>query len=179
MRVITEIDGHAVELWIGDQHYRSRYLHFLEHYDEIRRHSEQATRFRLAAGRQDTGKVNGKNEHKSIFATGLDAGSTYTRCVIALLEDERLRLLGYGSVPSEGWAKSRIADQQAVSDCVLAAVEEAEAMAQTTDRDGRRGHGRAHRARREQPRPHGSRAAARNRTARHQSRHGSRACASS
>jgi len=41
-------------------------------------------------------------------------------------------VLGFGSVPSRGWAKSRIADQQAVSECVLAAVEEAEAMAQTT-----------------------------------------------
>jgi cell division protein FtsA len=68
---------------------------------------------------------------KPIFATGLDAGSSHTRCVISLLEDRRLRLVGYGSVPSEGWSKSRIADQQAVSDCVLAAVEEAEAMAQT------------------------------------------------
>jgi cell division protein FtsA len=68
----------------------------------------------------------------SIFATGLDAGSTHTRCVIALLEDDRLRLLGFGSVPSEGWAKSRISDQRAVSQCVLAAVEEAEAMAQAT-----------------------------------------------
>src|SRR5580704_4095235 len=68
---------------------------------------------------------------KSIFATGVDAGSTHTRCVISLLEDQRLRLIGYGSVPSEGWSKSRISDQQAVSDCVLAAVEEAEAMAQT------------------------------------------------
>jgi cell division protein FtsA len=67
----------------------------------------------------------------SIFAAGLDAGSTYTRCVIALLENERLHFLGYGCVPSEGWAKSRIADQQAVSDCVLAAVEEAERTAQT------------------------------------------------
>jgi cell division protein FtsA len=69
---------------------------------------------------------------KFIFATGLDTGSTFTRCVIALLEGERLRILGYGSVPSEGWSKSRISDQQAVSACVLAAVEEAEAMAQTT-----------------------------------------------
>jgi cell division protein FtsA len=68
---------------------------------------------------------------KSIFATGIDAGSTHTRCVISLLEDRRLRLVGYGSVPSEGWSKSRIVDQQTVSDCVLAAVEQAEAMAQT------------------------------------------------
>jgi cell division protein FtsA len=67
----------------------------------------------------------------SIFAAGVDAGSTYTRCVIALLEGERFRFLGYGRVPSRGWAKSRISDQQAVSDCILAAVEQAETMAQT------------------------------------------------
>jgi cell division protein FtsA len=68
---------------------------------------------------------------KSIFATGLDAGSTHTRCVISLLEGQHLRLVGYGSVPSRGWSKSRISDQQAVSECVLAAVEKAEAMAGT------------------------------------------------
>ena len=68
----------------------------------------------------------------SIIATGLDAGSVNTRCVIGVLEGERLRVLGYGSVPSRGWARSRIADQQAVSECILAAVEEAEAMAGTT-----------------------------------------------
>ena len=34
-------------------------------------------------------------------------------------------------MPSQGWAKSRIVDQQAVSECILAAVEQAEAMAQT------------------------------------------------
>ena len=66
---------------------------------------------------------------KSIFATGLDAGSTHTRCVISLLEGQHLRLVGYGSVPSRGWSKSRITDQQAVSECILAAVEQAEAMA--------------------------------------------------
>ncbi len=70
-------------------------------------------------------------DHKHILATGVDAGSSYTRCIIGLLEGERLRILGYGSVPSAGWSKSRIADQQAVSDCVLSAVEEAETMAQT------------------------------------------------
>ena len=47
MRLIAAIDGHAVELWVGDQHYRSRYVHFLEHYPEIRRHSEQAAVFDL------------------------------------------------------------------------------------------------------------------------------------
>jgi cell division protein FtsQ len=47
MRVITEIDRHAVELWIGDQHYRSRYQHFVNNYEEMRRHSEQASVFDL------------------------------------------------------------------------------------------------------------------------------------
>jgi cell division protein FtsQ len=47
MRVITEIDRHAVELWIGDQRYRVRYQHFLNNYAEIRKHFEQATVFDL------------------------------------------------------------------------------------------------------------------------------------
>jgi cell division protein FtsA len=69
---------------------------------------------------------------KSTFATGLDAGSTQTRCVISVLEKQRLKFLGYGAVPSQGWTKSRISDQQAASDCILAAVEEAEKMAGVT-----------------------------------------------
>jgi cell division protein FtsQ len=47
MRVITEIDRHAVELWIGDQHFRSRYQHFVSNYEEIRKHFEQASVFDL------------------------------------------------------------------------------------------------------------------------------------
>src|SRR5262249_28941446 len=46
-----------------------------------------------------------------------------------LLEDERLRLLGHASALSPGWAKSRIVDQQAVSECILSVVEAAEKMA--------------------------------------------------
>ncbi len=45
--MITEIDGHAVELWMGDQRYRTRYLHFVNSYEEIRRHSEQSSVFDL------------------------------------------------------------------------------------------------------------------------------------
>jgi cell division protein FtsQ len=47
MRVITQLNRHAVELWIGDQHYRSRYQHFLNYYEEIRKHSEEASIFDL------------------------------------------------------------------------------------------------------------------------------------
>jgi cell division protein FtsA len=65
-----------------------------------------------------------------ILAAGLDAGSAWTRCVIALLEGERFRFLGYGVAPSEGWAKGRIADQNAVSACIQAAASQAEHMAQ-------------------------------------------------
>ena len=42
MRVVTTIDGHAVELWLGDQHYRSRYLNFTSHYREMRQDSHAA-----------------------------------------------------------------------------------------------------------------------------------------
>jgi cell division protein FtsQ len=47
MRVIADVDGQEVELWLGDQHYRSRYLNFVQHYDEIRRHAERASVFDL------------------------------------------------------------------------------------------------------------------------------------
>jgi cell division protein FtsQ len=42
MRVVTTVDGHAVELWLGDQHYRSRYLNFTNHYREMRQDSHAA-----------------------------------------------------------------------------------------------------------------------------------------
>lgn len=66
---------------------------------------------------------------KPILATGIDAGSNYTRVIIGLVEDEKLRFLGCGCAPGEGWSKSRIVDQQAVSKSILAAVEQAEEMA--------------------------------------------------
>ncbi len=66
---------------------------------------------------------------KPILATGIDAGSSYTRVIIGLVAENRLKFLGCGCAPSTGWAKSRIVDQQAASRCILAAVEQAEAMA--------------------------------------------------
>ena len=47
LRVMANVQNQAVELWIGDQHYRSRFLNFLSHYDEIHTHSEHATVFDL------------------------------------------------------------------------------------------------------------------------------------
>lgn len=47
MRVVTAIDGRAVELWMGDQHFRSRYLNFKNHYREMRQDSQSAAVFDL------------------------------------------------------------------------------------------------------------------------------------
>ncbi len=47
MRVVTEIGGHAVELWIGDQRYRSRYQHFVANYGEIQKHTTDSSVFDL------------------------------------------------------------------------------------------------------------------------------------
>jgi cell division protein FtsQ len=47
LRVIATVDGHAVELWLGDQHYRSRFLNFMNHYRQIRQDSSQASIFDL------------------------------------------------------------------------------------------------------------------------------------
>ncbi len=67
---------------------------------------------------------------KPIVAVGVDAGSACTRTVICLVEDGRIRLLGYGEAQSQGWTKSRIADQKAVADSILRATREAERRAQ-------------------------------------------------
>jgi cell division protein FtsA len=72
------------------------------------------------------------NTPKTFDAVGLDAGSVWTRCVICRLEDNRLRLLGCGSAPSQGWVKGLIADQTAVSQSMLAALRQAEKNAQVS-----------------------------------------------
>lgn len=66
---------------------------------------------------------------KPIYAVGLDVGSRRTRMAICRLEEGRLRFLGGSSVESEGWQKGRIADQRAVTGCILRALREAEANA--------------------------------------------------
>ena len=52
---------------------------------------------------------------KTQIAVGLDAGSSRTRCVICLLEDDHIRLLSYGLSHSAGWQKGRVMDQEAVA----------------------------------------------------------------
>jgi cell division protein FtsA len=66
---------------------------------------------------------------KPIYAAGLDTGSTKTRLVVCVLEEDRLRLAGCASVASQGWLKGRIFDQRAVTESILAALSEAEAAA--------------------------------------------------
>src|SRR5215217_4795295 len=67
------------------------------------------------------------------LAVGVDAGSSRTRCVIAILDDGYLRLLGYGEAPSiGGWVKGRLSDQTAVRDSIVDAVQEAERKAGVT-----------------------------------------------
>jgi len=66
---------------------------------------------------------------KATIAVGLDAGSRTTRVVICALERGRLRFLGAGSAPAEGWTKSRISDQVAVAYSIRNAMTEAEALA--------------------------------------------------
>ena len=66
---------------------------------------------------------------KPIFAAGLDTGSRTTRLVICVLENGRIRFVGASEVESQGWAKGRIVDQQAVSETVTAALREANCAA--------------------------------------------------
>ncbi|MEO8662247.1 MAG: cell division protein FtsA [Bryobacteraceae bacterium] len=62
-------------------------------------------------------------------AAGIDAGSNGTRCVVSAVEDGRIRFLGYGAIPSRGWVKGRVADQELVADAVRQTVQEAERVA--------------------------------------------------
>ena len=65
------------------------------------------------------------------LAVGVDAGSSWTRCVICALEGEYLRYLGHGLASSAGWMKGRISDQEAVGESIRAAIADAERGAQT------------------------------------------------
>ena len=67
---------------------------------------------------------------KARLAVGLDAGSSKTRCVVCVVEDSRIRFLGAGEVASRGWVKSRIKDQQQMSESIRLAAREAERNAQ-------------------------------------------------
>jgi cell division protein FtsA len=69
---------------------------------------------------------------KLFLAVGLDVGGSRTRVVVCLVENLRLRHLGHGECPSRGWVKSRIADQNAVTECILAVLGEAERKAQVS-----------------------------------------------
>jgi cell division protein FtsA len=63
---------------------------------------------------------------KTPLAVGLDLGSALTRCIILSMDQGTLKYLGHGEVASTGWSKSRLADQQALTACVQAAVRRAE-----------------------------------------------------
>jgi cell division protein FtsA len=69
---------------------------------------------------------------KSELAVGLDLGSSSTRCLILRTEGGRVRYAGHSEAPSDGWSKGRLADQQAVTASVRAAVHEAEVQARVS-----------------------------------------------
>jgi cell division protein FtsA len=63
---------------------------------------------------------------KTQLAVGLDVGASRTRCVICAMDGEYIRYLGHGLAISSGWARGRLADQEAVSESIRAAVTDAE-----------------------------------------------------
>jgi cell division protein FtsA len=66
------------------------------------------------------------------LAIGLDAGSSFTRCVICSIESSGIRYLAHGSAPAAGWTRGRITDHVAVAESMHQAVVEAERSAQVT-----------------------------------------------
>ena len=70
------------------------------------------------------------SKHK--LAVSLDLGSTSTRVVICIVEDQGLRFLGYGEAPAQAWNKSRLTDQDALVQSIRFALNEAELRAQAS-----------------------------------------------
>jgi cell division protein FtsA len=70
--------------------------------------------------------------NNSRYAVGLDVGSASTRCVICLLEDGKMQYLGHAARASAGWAKGRLSDQLAASECIRETVAEAERRARVS-----------------------------------------------
>ncbi|HYO81580.1 MAG TPA: cell division protein FtsA [Bryobacteraceae bacterium] len=66
------------------------------------------------------------------IAAGLDAGSSRTRVVICVLEDDTLRYIAHADGPSQGWSKGRITDAVAVSSTIRFVTAEAERRAGVT-----------------------------------------------
>lgn len=69
---------------------------------------------------------------KTKLAVGLDLGSTSTRVVICALDEQSVKLLGYGEAPVNAWSKGRLNDQEALSQSVQFALHEAELRAQAS-----------------------------------------------
>ena len=65
---------------------------------------------------------------KTQLAVGLDVGASRTRCVICALDGEYIRYLGHGLAISAGWARGRLADQEAVSELEKAANTDGDGM---------------------------------------------------
>ena len=74
--------------------------------------------------------------NKAKLAVGLDLGSTTTRVVICVLEDDSLRFLGYGEAPTGAWNRWRLAEQEALTDSIQFALHEAESRAQVSTESG-------------------------------------------
>src|SRR5579875_2278259 len=70
--------------------------------------------------------------NKAKLAVGLDLGSTSTRVVICVLEDDTLKFLGYGVAPVQAWSRSRLSDQEALAHSIRFALHEAELRAQVS-----------------------------------------------
>ncbi len=70
--------------------------------------------------------------NKAKLAVGLDLGSTATRVVICLLQEDSLRFLGHGEAPVQAWNRWRLAEQSALTESIRFALHEAEARAQAS-----------------------------------------------
>ena len=62
-------------------------------------------------------------------AVGLDVGRSRVRCAVCALDGEAFRFLGFGESESKGWNRGRVHDQEAITESVRAAIQDAERSA--------------------------------------------------
>ncbi len=67
-------------------------------------------------------------KQSSKYAIGLDAGSSFTRCLICEISGDGLAYRGHGQIDSKGWHKGRISNPTAIAESLRWSVQMAEAQ---------------------------------------------------
>ena len=132
VRIVAQVDNHALELILGDSNFARTLPEFPQPLSGDSQALSGGSKRSTCGWTTALPRRNRAHGSETDLRSWTRRGSRRTRLAICLLEEGRLRFLGCGSVESQGWIKGRIADQGAVAASILAALREAEANAQVS-----------------------------------------------